>query len=155
MELRPYTPEDEPAVVALWHEAKRHAYPYLPTEQDYTLETDSAFFRAEIAPRCEIWLASSEDGGSLLGFLALEGSYLDRLYVHPSGQRAGVGRALLDQAKLLSPEGLRLHTHQQNLSACSFYERHGFRPFRFGTSGPPESTPDLEYRWRPDPPGSG
>ena len=147
MKLRPYDRSDEAAVVDLWIETKRVAYPYLPTEQTHTREDDLGFFRDHIAPRCEIWLA--EDGGRLLGFLALEGSYVDRLYVAPAAQRSGVGEALLAKAKERSPGGLSLHTHQQNVSACAFYEKHGFRPWRFGTSGPSESMPDIEYRWRP------
>jgi len=145
--LRPYAPEDEARLVALWHETKRRAYPYLPTEQAYDLATDAAFFRSRIAPRCAIWLAVEAE--ELLGFLALEADYLDRLYVHPAHQRRGVGGALMEQAKALSPGGLRLHTHQQNVSGCAFYEKHGFRPLRYGTSGPPESAPDVEYGWRP------
>jgi ribosomal protein S18 acetylase RimI-like enzyme len=149
VELRHYEVDDEPRLIALWHETKVHAYPYLPTEQAYTVETDTHFFREHVAPRCEIWLAVDGDGDALQGFLALEKSYIDRLYVRPDQQRRGVGKLLLEKAKQLSPKGLELHTHQQNISACSFYERHGFRAARYGTSAPPESAPDVEYHWRP------
>ena len=148
MRLRAYEPDDASPLVALWHAAKQQAYPYLATEQTRTLETDTRFFREHLLPRCEIVVAQRGDG-PLLGFLALAGSYVDRLYVHPQRQRSGVGRALLDEAKARSPRGLELHTHQQNVSACSFYERHGFRAVRFGTSAPPESAPDVLYRWDP------
>lgn len=147
MKLRRYEARDEPALLALWHETKIHAYPYLPTEQSYTLEMDRSFFREHVAPACEIWIA--EEAGALLGFLALEGSYVDRLFVHPDAQRRGVGRALLEKAKQLRPDGLELDTHQQNVSACAFYEKHGLRPVRYGTSPPPESAPDLHYVWSP------
>jgi len=147
LQIRPYEPSDEAAVTEMWHETKRRAYPYLATEQSYTPQQSAGFFRESIAPRCDVWLAESET--RIVGFLALEGSYLDRLYVHPGAQRAGVGEALLAKAKQLSPERIELHTHQQNVSACAFYEKHGFRATRFGTSGPPESAPDVEYRWRP------
>ena len=147
MDLRPYAARDEAALVALWHETKQRAYPYLPTEQSYTVETDTAFFRDHLAPRCAIWLAV--EGEVLLGFIALQGSYVDRLYVHPDRQRGGVGAALLDQAKALSPAGLTLHTHQQNVSGCAFYERHGFVPIAYGISAPPESAPDVLYCWQP------
>jgi GNAT superfamily N-acetyltransferase len=147
MVLRPYDPADAEAVIALWRAAKAVAYPYLPTEQGYTIEDDTRFFRERIEPNCDIWLAVA--GDELLGYLALNSSYLDRLYIHPDHQRGGVGAALLEKAKELSPNGLKLHTHQQNISACSFYEKHGFKPASFGTSGPPESMPDVEYQWRP------
>jgi ribosomal protein S18 acetylase RimI-like enzyme len=145
--LRGYAATDEAAVVELWHATKRAAYPYLPAEQTRSMRDDAAFFREHIAARCDVWLA--ERDGTLLGFLALADGYLDRLYVHPSAQREGVGAALLAKARELSPAGLDLHTHQQNVSACSFYEKHGFRAHRFGTSGPPECMPDVLYRWRP------
>jgi GNAT superfamily N-acetyltransferase len=147
MRLREYRPTDESALVAMWHETKLRAYPYLPTEQSYTVETDTAFFREHVAPSCTIWIATEAD--ALIGFLALAGSYVDRLFVHPDHQRAGAGAALIAKAKALSPRGLELHTHQQNVSGCSFYEKHGFRAARYGTSGPPESAPDVEYHWRP------
>lgn len=146
MKLRRYDSSDEAALIEMWHETKVLAYPYLRSEQSYTVETDTAFFREHIAPRCEIWLAESDAG--IVGFLALDGRYLDRLYVHPGAQRSGVGTALLEKAKELSPQGIELHTHQQNVSACVFYEEQGFRAVRFGTSGPPECAPDVEYAWR-------
>ena len=83
------------------------------------------------------------------GFLALAGSYVDRLYVEPGAWRRGVGRALLRHAITLSPSGIELHTHQRNGGARAFYAREGLRAVRFGLSPPPESEPDIEYHWRP------
>jgi ribosomal protein S18 acetylase RimI-like enzyme len=147
LKIRPYAPADEGSVVDLWIEAKRVAYPYLESEKRYGRAENLAFFRDHIARRCEVWLAESQ--GRVVGFAALDGSTLDRLYVLPAAQRSGVGEALLARARERSPAGLSLYTHQQNVSACAFYEKHGFRPVRFGTSPPPESMPDVEYRWRP------
>ena len=87
--------------------------------------------------------------GRLVGFLAIQGRYVDRLYVLSTFQRAGIGTALLQHAMTLSPPGLELHTHQKNTTARTFYERHGFIAVRFGVSPPPESEPDVEYQWRP------
>ena len=53
-------------------------------------------------------------------------------------------------AKTLHPDGLELHTHQENHAARQLYERHGFRAVKFGLSPPPENAPDVEYHWRPD-----
>lgn len=135
------------AVAELWHVTKKDAYPYLPLEQERTLEEDRRFFQEMVAARCDIWVAEHE--GRLVGFLALQGSYIDRLYVLPDVQRAGVGSTLLRHAMTLSPAGLELYTHQKNVAARSFYEKHGFVAARFGVSPPPESEPDVEYHWRP------
>jgi GNAT superfamily N-acetyltransferase len=83
------------------------------------------------------------------GFLAIQGSYIDRLYVLPDVQRVGIGAALIKRAMELSPTGLELHTHQRNMAARSFYEKHGFVSVHFGVSPAPESEPDVEYHWRP------
>ena len=147
-EIRRMRDDELEEVIALWARTTKVAYPYLPLEQKYTLDERREFFTKSIAPRCEIWIASHD---SILGFLALAGSYLDRLYVDPDRQRSGVGAALLDKAQSLSPAGLELHTHQQNEAACAFYEKHGLRAVKFGTSPPPESAPDVEYHWRPPP----
>jgi len=80
----------------------------------------------------------------------MKGSYIDRMFVDPSQWRKGWGTRLVVFAKSLSPNGLELHTHQENRAARRLYERHDFRAVTFGTSPPPESAPDVEYHWRPD-----
>jgi ribosomal protein S18 acetylase RimI-like enzyme len=147
LEIHAYREEDCERVVELWHETQLDAYPYLPLTQSYERDDHLRFFHERIAPSCEIWLAEDERG--LMGFLALNGSYVDRLYIHPTRQRVGAGTALLRKAMQLSPNGLELHTHQENESACAFYEKHGFAAVKYGISPAPESAPDVEYHWRP------
>ncbi|HKE12879.1 MAG TPA: GNAT family N-acetyltransferase, partial [Myxococcota bacterium] len=109
------------------------------------LDNDLAYFRDSLAPRCEIWLAW-RDGG-IVGMLALDGSFIDQLFVAVEAQRTGVGTALVRKAMERSPDGLRLFTFRKNLSARAFYEKHGFVIVRFGVSAPPENEPDVEYCW--------
>ena len=140
------TEDDIAAVARVWHDSKQASYSYLPLQQGLTLAHDDRVFREVIQPRNDIWVAVD---GVAVAFLAIRGSYIDRLYVSPEKQRAGIGSALIGHAKALSPSGLELHTHQQNASARLFYERHGFRAVKYGISPPPESAPDIEYHWRP------
>jgi hypothetical protein len=44
--------------------------------------------------------------------------------------------------------GLSLRTFQMNASGRAFYEKNGFVIARSGVSPPPESEPDVEYRWQ-------
>jgi ribosomal protein S18 acetylase RimI-like enzyme len=136
-------------VAQLWHTTKKDAYSYLPLEQSRSLEEDYKFFNEQLLARCEIWVA--EDDREIVGFLAIQESYVDRLYVSPKRQRVGIGTALISRAMRLSPSGLELHTHQKNIAARSFYEKHGFVAVRFAVSPPPEAEPDVEYHWRPAP----
>lgn len=120
-----------------------------PTIPQGTIARFRTFFR----PRVAIWVA--EEAGSIRGFLALNGSYIDRLYVHPVHQGRGVGSALMAHAKACAPAGLQLHTLQQNQQARAFYKQRGFRAVHFGISPPPESAPDVEYHWTPTAAGVG
>lgn len=141
------TEADTEAVAGVWYRAGVEAYPYLPGWRAMTPELALTVFRGQIAAHCQVFVA--EQGETIAGYLALKGSYVDRLYVDPVRQRAGIGRALLEHARRLSPAGLELHTHQQNQAARRFYEGLGFIAVRFGVSPPPESAPDVEYHWRP------
>ncbi|HJY83788.1 MAG TPA: GNAT family N-acetyltransferase [Candidatus Binatia bacterium] len=147
MRIRLMKDEDSEAIVQVWHTSGRMAYPFIERWQRFTLEQARSVFREEIASVCEIWVAETEDG--IVGYLALKGSYVDRLYVSPNHQRYGVGTSLLQYAMERSPDGLELHTHQKNTQARAFYEKHGFVPVKYGISPPPENEPDVEYQWRP------
>ncbi len=149
MDVRLLQDEELEEVIAVWHETRKeiHTPINIEAERDVTLDDSRRIFRENIAPRCQLWIAKRH--GKVVGFLAIRGSYIDRMYVKPSDQGCGVGTALLDKARELSPAGLELHTHQENHRARAFYAKHGFHPVRFGVSPPPENEPDVEYRWRP------
>ena len=150
MEVRLLREEDLEDVIAVWHDTRKetHTSMNIEAERDVTLDDSRRIFRENIASRCQLWVA--ERRGKVVGFLAIRGSYIDRMYVKPSDQGCGVGTALLEKARELSHSGLELHTQQENRRARAFYEKHGFLPVRFGVSPPPENEPDVEYWWRPD-----
>ena len=145
LQIERYRPEQLGPTVSMWRTSKRTAFPYVAVIQQYTLENDLAYFRDSLAPRCEIWLARRGEG--VVGMLALDGCFIDQLFVAVEAQRTGVGTALLRKAMERSPEVLRLFTFRKNLSARAFYEKHGFAIVRFGVSAPPENEPDVEYCW--------
>jgi putative acetyltransferase len=147
LEIRLVETSELEAVVRVWNETKRDTYDFIPIERNRTVDEDRGFFLERVVPVCRIWVAA--EGARIVGFVALRDSYVDRLYVHPSAQRGGVGAALLGQAQTSSPAGIELHTHVKNRKARAFYEKHGLRAVKFGVSPPPESEPDVEYHWRP------
>jgi len=126
--------DDEPAVVGVWHRSGQGAYAFLPSWQTLTLDRAGTIFREVILGQCK----------QVVAYLAMKGSYIDRMFVDPSQWRKGWGTRLVVFAKSLSPNGLELHTHQENHAARRLYERHGFRAVKFGTSPPPELAPDVE-----------
>jgi len=132
------------AVVRLWRRSRDASQPWLEARMGHTAEDDLRFFKGTIALENDVWIAAGEEAA---GFLALAGGNIGWLYVDPPAQGRGIGTALLDKAKALSPGGLTLYTHQRNERARAFYERRGFRALEFGVSPPPESEPDVLYRW--------
>jgi len=146
--IRPFRDDDESAVVGVWHRSGQAAYTFLPLWQALTLDHARAIFREVILGQCNLSVGTLEQ--QVVAYLGMRGSYIDGMFVDPSQWRKGWGARLLAFAKNLSPNGLELHTHQQNHAARSLYERHGFKAVKFGTSPPPESAPDVEYHWRPD-----
>jgi GNAT superfamily N-acetyltransferase len=145
--IRPFQDEDEAATAAVWHRAGLAAYFYLPTWQTFTLEHARRVFHDVIRAKNALWVGTLDE--RIVAYLAMNGSYLDRLYVDPGEWRQGWGTRFIELAKTLSPQGLELPTHQANSAARALYEKHGFTAVKFGTSPPPESAPDVEYHWRP------
>jgi len=141
-------PEEIQEVVPMWRRSRDDTQPWLEARMSYQPADDLAFFRNVIARECEVWVAVA--GEALLGLLALREGFVEQLYVEPSAQRTGVGRALLERAKTRSPAGLELYTHQKNHRARAFYERFGFRAVAFGVSASPECEPDVRYAWLPE-----
>jgi RimJ/RimL family protein N-acetyltransferase len=134
-----------PVVIDVWYRSLLGSLEGMRPDQLRSEGSYKDFFRNVVAIRRDVWVAELD--GEVAGVLALCDSEIDRLYVAPEAQGRGVGTALLDHAKSLHPAGLTLVTHERNIGARRFYERHGFEVLKYGTSPPPENEPDVEYRW--------
>ena len=145
--IREYRDNDEGEVAAVWHRSGLAAYPYLLTWQALTFVDAQEVFHNFIQPKCAIWVGLLDE--KIVAYLAMNNSYIDRLYVDPPEWRQGWGTRFIQLAKQLSPGGLELHTHVENVAACALYERYGFKAIKYGISPPPESAPNVKYHWRP------
>ena len=143
---RLYREDDFETVIQIWYEAQCAAMPELMAREIYSFEDGRNYFKKVITVENQIWVYESDDRP--VAFLALNKDFIDRLYVDPKYHRRGIGQALMDYAKVLSPNHLWLCTHVANTMARSFYEKNGFIAEKFGISPPPESEPDVEYHWR-------
>ncbi|MEO7352701.1 MAG: GNAT family N-acetyltransferase [Marmoricola sp.] len=94
----------------------------------------------------ELWVAVRED--ILLGFVLLDGEWVNLIFVHPGRPARGVGAALLDVVKSLRPRGFGLRVYQANQRARAFYLKHDLIELeRTDGSGYPEVEPDLQMAW--------
>ena len=108
-----------------------------------------AWVRDGLVPAGMTWVALDPDD-EVVGMMTVAGDDLDQLYVRPDRLGTGIGRRLLETARVASPTGLSLYTFQVNDRARRFYERNGFVAIRFGDgSANEERQPDVRYVWRP------
>ena len=93
------------------------------------------------------WVTVSVDE-AVTGFLARDADDIHALYIAPEARGQGTGSQLLTHAMRTEPK-LTLWTFQANLSAQSFYQRHGFVEIeRTDGAGNDEGLPDIRYDWQ-------
>ena len=139
--IRHATPADADAVGRVFV-AARDEMPYLPRIDDDARSRLGSLF----VERHRLWVW--DEDGEIAGFVGVDDDEVSQLYVSPPAQGQGIGTALLEHAKTVSPERLELWVFQKNEGARRFYERHGFRLVRL-TDGADnmEREPDALYAW--------
>jgi len=144
--LRRYQPHDEDAASALWLRTWQAAY----LQIDFAARLDwwRARWRSELVPYAAIVVAESE--GVMVGFVTVDPRtlYLDQLVVAPERWGSGVGAALINEAKRVSPSGLDLDVNIDNGRAVRFYEKHGFLVSGAGVNRI-SGAPVHRMSWRP------
>jgi ribosomal protein S18 acetylase RimI-like enzyme len=144
--IREYQPADFDAVTILWRIASEKNLPDFQRAKGHFFYEDRDFFRHHILTGNTVWVAEMD--GRPVAFMAMHDDFIDHLYVDPDYQNRGIGKALLEHARRLSPEHVWLYTLQINVKARAFYEKNGFIAEKLGISPPPENEPDVEYHWR-------
>ena len=146
--IRPADASDAAAVADLFIRSRHHAVPDIPplaVPDDRVRE----YIIGVVRQGREVWLAEAETGAAV-GFMLLEGDWIEQLYVDPAWTGRGIGTELVEVAKRRRPGGLQLWTFQSNRRAHRFYERHGFvAEERTDGSNNQERSPDVRYVWRP------
>jgi putative acetyltransferase len=144
--IRPYREEDFEVVTQFWFDAMEVAMPGLAERLGHEINGARDYFKNVVAVENQLWVYELD--GRPVAYLGIAGDFIDRLYVDPAHHRRGIGQALLDRARTLSPNHLWLYTHEANKHARAFYEKNKFVAEKFGISPAPESEPDVEYHWR-------
>ncbi|GIO59294.1 GNAT family N-acetyltransferase [Paenibacillus cineris] len=121
-QITAYREEDHDYLVELWYRAVRETHAFLT-------ETDIAFYRRIVDEQAlkhvEVWV-DKDDSGVPLGFIGLDGSMVEMLFVDPDRHGQGIGTRLLRYAEQLKGSRLRVDVNEQNDGAYAFYQRYGF-----------------------------
>lgn len=127
--LRPYRPDDAPALLALFRDTIRRV-----NSRDYAPEQIAAWASDDIDParwsgRFEgRFVPVAEEAGRPVGFAELESTgHVDRVYVSANHQRRGIGRRLLAAVAAEARRvGLARLFTEASITARPFFEAQGF-----------------------------
>ena len=143
--FRPITDSDLPNLLDLWVNSWSEVMPLIDFNKRRLSFTK--ILETHRANRfCVVGLFDVD----LLGFIAVHPTTgdLDQICVRTDAKGSSAALALLNHAKVLSPECLTLKVNTVNLRAIRFYEREGF--VRIGNGLNPHSgLPIFHYRWQP------
>jgi putative acetyltransferase len=120
--IRPGRAEDHARLLDLWLRAVRATHHFL-SEAD--IQVFVPLLRDQYFGMVELWVAAGADDAPA-GFMGLDGSKVEMLFVDPDRHGLGTGRALLAHAAALKG-ALTLDVNEQNPGAVAFYRRCGFR----------------------------
>lgn len=128
--------------VIMWRDSK---YGAIGQRELHSFESHVNFLNHILSKDFTVELATV--GEKVVGMIAYNRSQIDQLYIHNGYQNAGIGRKLLERAKVQSNGALTLFTFEVNENAQRFYEKHGFVIIGRGSDNE-ENLPDIQYEWK-------
>ncbi|HKD47417.1 MAG TPA: GNAT family N-acetyltransferase [Rhizomicrobium sp.] len=140
VEIRPYTETDFEAVTAIW----LASWQSTGIDAPVTLAELRERWLKDFAVGRMVYVAMAEN--DIAGFMVLRPGLLDQLFIAPTRQSEGFGKALLDFAKQQMPEGFELRTALHS-RAPAFYEREGLERGEVGIH-PRLGHEIVTYYWR-------
>ena len=122
MKIRRGTPADVPRALEIWRSAVDATHGFLSPE--HRAEIDG-IVAEQFLPNADLWLAT-DDGDRPMGFMVMDGSQIEALFVDPAVHGNGYGSLLVDHAQSLAP-ALTVDANEQAINALPFYLSRGFR----------------------------
>lgn len=119
--IRPATPADRDALLALWLRSVRATHTFL-TEADITALIPAVRDGALVMLETWVWVDSDDRP---LGFMGLDDAKLEALFIDPDHAGKGGGKQLVAHARSLKGP-LTVDVNEQNPEALGFYLAQGF-----------------------------
>ncbi|HCW62866.1 MULTISPECIES: acetyltransferase [Sphingomonadaceae] len=113
---------DGPRVMQIWREAVDATHDFLDPKDRDAIEQELSQF----LPTAPLWLAIDK-ASRTVGFMLLDGSHMEALFIDPASRGQGVGRSLVEHACSLYSV-ISTDVNEQNSAAAGFYRRLGFIP---------------------------
>lgn len=91
--------------------------------------------------QAEVYVYEDEAQNRIEGFIGLNDTYIEGIFVRSESQSCGIGKQLLDFVKQRKQQ-LNLHVYEKNTRALKFYQR---EKFHIQTETTDEPTKEKEY----------
>ncbi|MGG4108218.1 acetyltransferase [Paenibacillus lautus] len=117
-----YTEEYHDQLVEIWHRAVRSTHDFL-TEDDIRFYYEMVKSGALRAVELWVYLNTEQEP---VGFIGLDGSKIEMLFVDPLHHGQGTGTNLIRHAEQLKGRRLQVDVNEQNPKAHAFYKKYGF-----------------------------
>ncbi|CAH2600439.1 GNAT family N-acetyltransferase [Rhodovastum atsumiense] len=144
MILRPASPADASQVAEVDLAARSAALP--DVDCVHSPEEIRQWIAESLIPSGGVFVA--EQGGRIVGYIAVRDSWVDQLHVRPTHWRHGVGTLLLRLVQERHPHGLTCYCFRCNSRARMFYEHHGFTAIGLSDEeADAQEQPDILYSW--------
>jgi len=144
-EITLYEENDHDVLVDIWYRAVRCTHTFLT-------EADIQYYREMVQngalKEVEIWI-SRNTAKEATGFIGLDGTKIEMLFIDPEYHGLGIGSRLIKHAINVAGSTLQVDVNEQNDGACAFYKRFGFVQIgrsELDSSGKPFPVLHLEYR---------
>ncbi|WP_179134120.1 GNAT family N-acetyltransferase [Halobacillus massiliensis] len=128
----------------MWRKSKELA---IGQKEIHSFEDHVYFVQEILAEQYQIELALMDE--QVVGMIAYNENEINQLYIHTDYQGIGIGKTLINKAKVQSSGRLSLYTFEINQKAQRFYEKHGFKVIGRGHKNE-ENLPDILYEWISD-----
>ncbi|MNI02437.1 putative N-acetyltransferase YjaB [compost metagenome] len=109
-------------LVDIWHRAVRQTHTFL-TEEDINFY--HKIVQNEAFQSAEVWLEVNTNQVPT-GFIGLDGTKIEMLFVDPEFHGQGIGSRLISHAEMLKGSILQVDVNEQNEGAIAFYKQLGF-----------------------------
>ncbi len=118
--LRTSRPEDGAALINLWRRSVDATHHFLSPENRKAIDAEVCGF----LPHTPVTVAVDETDKPL-GFMLIDGTHMEALFIDPDVRGTGIGRQLLQHGLSLHA-ALSTDVNEQNAQAVGFYKRMGF-----------------------------
>lgn len=144
IEVHPATNYHYPELIELWEKSVRATH-------DFLSEADIQHYKPLILEQYfdQLKLFSIKDKETTMGFIGIDGQFIQMLFIDPQARGLGLGKALVKYA-IKYHQANQVDVNEQNLQALGFYRHLGFETTaRFDQDAAGKPYPILSMRLRP------